>query len=385
LTLPAASGIDNTEGAVLSASAEPRAVWLLTTERAGDRAQILALAQVLAWPFQEKRLVFNKHYKLPNVVLGASPRSLDTRASSLLDPPWPDLVIASGRRCTPIARWIRNRSGDRVRLVHIGRPWAPLKHFDLIVTTPQYCLPRRSNVLHNTLTLNRADPAQLAAAADAWRSELERLPKPHVALVVGGSARPYHLDAATAGELGQQASALAEAAGGSLLVTTSRRTATGAVDALFAAISCPTYRHRWTEGAANPYLAFLALADSFVVTGDSASMLSEACATGKPVFVFPLPERLDRKMRNARQLRALAARCRKGIGAGRDRDGWLARAYDSLVDLGLIKSTRDMAQFHLNLIDGGLAARLGEAFVAKAERSDDDLARAAARVRALFS
>ena len=385
MTLPAATGIDETADAVHSASVEPRRGWRLTTARAGDRAQIRALAQTLGWPFEEKRLVFNKRYKLPNVVLGASPRSLDREASSWPAPPWPDLVIASGRRCTPIARWIRRRSAGRTRLVHIGRPWAPLKHFDLIVTTPQYCLPRRSNVLHNTVTLNRVDPARLAEAADAWKSQLERLPKPHVALVVGGSARPYHLDAATARKLGRQASALAAAAGGSLLVTTSRRTEAGVVDALFEAISCPAYRHRWTEGAENPYLAFLSLADSFVVTGDSASMLSEACATGKPVFVFPLPERPDRKMRNARRLRALAARHRKRPDAGREREGWLARTYDSLVDLGLIKSTRDMSQFHRSLIDRGLAVRLGETFAAQADRPADDLERAAARVRALFS
>ena len=38
-------------------------------------------------------------------------------------------------------------------------------------------------------------------------------------------------------------------------------------------------------------MAFLALADSFIVTSDSASMLAEACAAGKPVAMFDVPRR----------------------------------------------------------------------------------------------
>ena len=38
-------------------------------------------------------------------------------------------------------------------------------------------------------------------------------------------------------------------------------------------------------------MGYLALADALVVTGESASMLAEACATGKPVYIYPLNER----------------------------------------------------------------------------------------------
>jgi mitochondrial fission protein ELM1 len=42
----------------------------------------------------------------------------------------------------------------------------------------------------------------------------------------------------------------------------------------------------WESGEVNPYLGLLALADAIVVTSDSVSMVSEACATGRPVHVF---------------------------------------------------------------------------------------------------
>ena len=44
----------------------------------------------------------------------------------------------------------------------------------------------------------------------------------------------------------------------------------------------------WNGTGANPYFGMLGLADCIVVTGDSVNMVSEACATGKPVHVFQL-------------------------------------------------------------------------------------------------
>ena len=358
--------------------AVPPRVWLLTGQRAGDRAQILTLAETLGWPFEEKRLAHNLMAAVPNFLLGYSRLSLKARSADPLEAPWPDLVIASGRRSTPIARWIRRRSGGRTRLVHIGRPWAPLKHFDLIVSTPQYHLPKAPNVLHNVLSLSRVDPRRLEQAAATWAPRLADLPRPMIALIVGGDARPYVLDRAAAAELGRAANDLAADPGGSLLVTTSRRTRPDAVAALFAAISVPCFRHDWAAGGENPYFAFLALAESLIVTGDSASMLSEACATGKPLWVFGLSERPDFRMRLVRHFRELAK------GSDGRKTGWLASLFDRLVDLGLVGSIRDMTAFHQTLAARGLARRLTDSAPGQAEPVPDEISLTATRVCALF-
>ena len=53
----------------------------------------------------------------------------------------------------------------------------------------------------------------------------------------------------------------------------------------------PHRLYRWRpDDPDNPYLGFLALADRIIVTSDSMSMLVEATATGKPVFVFDLAD-----------------------------------------------------------------------------------------------
>src|SRR5262249_5574970 len=161
------------------------------------------------------------------------------------------------------------------RVVFIGTPWANLDHFDLVVTTPQYGLPARANVVLNWLPLHAVHEPALSAAAAAWQKRFRHLPQPWIALLVGGSSGPYDFTPGSARRRGLQASQLAEDLGGSLLVTTSARTDPRIAQSLAASVSAPNFWHHWSRGGAdNPYLAYLALADQIVVTADSISMIS---------------------------------------------------------------------------------------------------------------
>ena len=59
-----------------------------------------------------------------------------------------------------------------------------------------------------------------------------------------------------------------------------------AADALQAQLTAPNFCYRWGGGGDNPYRGLLALADAFVVTGESMSMLGEAAAMGRPLYIF---------------------------------------------------------------------------------------------------
>ncbi len=354
----------------------PPRLWLLMGHRAGDNAQVLALAEALGWPFEVKRFVYRKYELATNLLLGPTLAGIVRARSSPLAPPWPDLVISAGRRNEPVARWIQARSGGRARLVHLGRPWARIERFDLVITTPQYDLPNRPNVLVIEAPLHRITPARLAEAAAEWRPRLAHLPRPCIALLVGGNSAPYRLDARTAARLGREASAMAAAAGGSLLVTTSARTPTDAVAALKTVIDRPCFFYRWTaEAADNPYLAYLALADAIVVTGDSVSMVAEACATDKPVYLFD-PGRGRMSMREPRRSRSVAEEIRDF-----DAIGLLHR---TMMRLGPARMRRDIGAMLRRLVASGRAAWLGDGPPSATPQPLADLPRAAARVRGLF-
>jgi len=262
---------------------------MIDAYRAGEQAQVRALAENLGWPCETKQLTYRKRVVLPHVLGLASLRGITTESAAMLQPPWPDLVISSGVRNEPVCRWIRARSGGHTRYVHVGRPWGPLASFDLVVTTPQYRVPRRANVLNNTLTLHGVSPERLAAAREEWADTFAHLPRPRIAVIAGGDSGPFTLGPRATSRLARQVSALARQAGGSLLVSTSSRTSDEATAALRAGIDVPHFFYRWQPGdPANPYFGILAMADRLVVTGDSIAMLSEACATGRPVQMFDL-------------------------------------------------------------------------------------------------
>jgi hypothetical protein len=367
--------------------ATPAKVWVLLGPKAGDNGQLTSLANALGWPYETKQLVYNWLNRCPNLLLGASLISLDCRKSSPLTAPWPDVVIAASRRSAPIARWIKKQSGGRTRLVHLIHTQAPLDLFDLVITTPQFCLPCRPNILHNVAPLNRIAPDRLATAASQWETRLTDLPRPYTALLVGGNSSTYELDPATAADLGRQATTHVSASGGSLLVSTSPRTPAAATAALFAAIDCPAYCYCWRPNDAdNPYLAYLALADDFIVTVDSASQIVEACAMNRPVHIFAWPARPPRFMIDGALRRRLERHVNRSNGRGTlgHQDG-LSRLYCRLVYWGFIRPTRDLEAYLQGLKARGLITRLGETADAIPRQPLDDMERAVRRVRQLFA
>ena len=262
-------------------------VWVLRCNRVGDHAQGLALARALGWPFIVKETCFHWYELFFALAACATLAGLNRRRCSPLVPPWPDLVIVGGRENETPAKWIRKQSGGRSRIVVIGRYWTPPSELDFVVTTPQFRLPQNPNVLHNSFPLHPVTKATLAAAREVWAPRLAGARPPYLTLLVGGSSGPYVFSSESARRLGREASALARSLKATLLVSTSARTTRHAMKALEGAIDVPCMFYRWREGDAdNPYLGFLALADTVIVTGDSMSMLAEACTTGRPVHIF---------------------------------------------------------------------------------------------------
>lgn len=261
-------------------------VWVLADDRPGNVGQCLGVAEALGLPFAVKQIRYTRLGTLPNTLRGASLLGITAQSQAGLVGPWPRLVIAAGRRTAPVARWIKRRSG--AALVQIMDPGPGGRdEFDLIfVPNHDGTAPTGGNVRRVTGAPHRVTSAKLAEAAEIWRPRFAALPRPWLALIVGGATRRRPFTSAMATDLGKQAAALAARAGGSVLVTTSRRTGAEAEAALLAAIPEPRFVHAWGMEGENPYFGFLALADALVVTGDSVSMACEACAAPAPVYLY---------------------------------------------------------------------------------------------------
>ena len=337
-------------------------IWILLSYRAGMNSQILGLAEALDRPYELKRLSYRSGSAgwLPAYLCRVSLAGLDLAASSPLEPPWPDLLVTAGRRHEPVCRWIRERSKGRTRLVFLGRTWAASERFDLVVTTPQYRLEAGPHVLENPTTLHRVTDRRLTRAAERWRSRLGTLPRPRIAVLAGGTSGPYPFGPIAARRLARQAAEMASAEGGSLMVTTSARTSPLAAEALESALTDSAFFYRYApddtnnsspvplEG--NPYFGLLALADGVIVTGDSICMLSEAVATGKPVFIFDLAT-------GRRSMRGDPGDRRDG---GPDDFELRSFLYRLRMRLGPRALSRDITLVHRRLAASGKALWLGD-------------------------
>ncbi len=261
-------------------------VWLLVDDRAGNQSQCLGVGDALGLRREIRDLEYTAAAALPNFVMGKTFAGLTASSRVNLVPPWPDLIIAAGRRCSPVARHIKDKNDGRTFLVQIMYPGdTGLEEFDLVCTPRHDAIPDRPNILQITGAPHRVTQQRLAAAREEWSGRLAHLPGPRIALIVGGSTKRRTFTEQMARELGATASRLAAEAGGSLMVTTSRRSDDTA-DALIDEIRVPAEIFKWGDAGENPYLGYLAMADGVVVTGDSVSMCSEAAATPGPVWIY---------------------------------------------------------------------------------------------------
>lgn len=283
-------------------------IWALLDDRAGNRSQCLGVADGLGLPYVVKEVRYSVLARLPNGILGKSFAGLSMESRLGFRPPWPDVVIAAGRRTLPIARAVKARSiktsamnsgGGQARLVQIMYPGSSgIDDFDLIAV-PSHDRPREAaNILTVLGAPHGITPEKLSQADAEWRDSVSGLDAPRIAVLVGGSTRRRAFTPDMARELGRLVNGMAEAAGGSLMISTSRRTGKSAEAALVSEITVPHQIFCWGQaggleggqerglGGTNPYRGYLALADGVVVTGDSVSMCSEVCATQAPVYIY---------------------------------------------------------------------------------------------------
>ncbi len=353
-------------------------VWLLVGDKVGDNAQIDALVDALGWNCERKQLRFQARYARRRPFFRPSLSHLDRDRSDAIEPPWPDLILTIGRRPSMAALWIRKQAGDRTKVVIVGRPHRLLQQFDLVITSALFHLPDHPNVLKLRLPLMRYDEMRVAAAVDAWKERLLDLKRPLTAVFVGGPEDPFRFDARTARELLDQANNL-PGGDGTLVVVTSRRTPPEVVAALSMNLPSNARLYEWTnDQRLNPYAALLGLADRFIVSGDSISMMVEVARLGKPLAVAQLP------LRAAPWIRIEQAMARRFRAADSNGGGYWRRLKTFLHDQGIAPLARDIPGFHAMLFESGLAVPLGQPFPAQPGLPSDGLALAVSRIRKLL-
>ena len=361
----------------------PPCVWLLLGEKRGDNAQVRNLAHAVGWDSIEKTIYVKAAWKDAKPPVVASLDHIDRTRSAPLEGPWPDLILTAGRRLASVALFVKQASGGRTRIVVIGKPRGRRRDFDLIVVAAHYVLPDAPTVVRHALPLMGVDRDALDETKKAWVGRLTLLPRPLSALFVGGPTGGLRLDVSTARQLLEATRRTVEKRRGSLFIVSSRRTP-AEVSAFLREEKTPNeqlYLYDAEPTAQeNPYRGLLALADHFVVTMDSLSMMVEVASLGRPLSIFPL-ERESGSLEGALTSIGLLGRLdprEDSVPAG----GVAAR---TLAALGWPIHSRDLSAIARLLVRESLASWLGDPVVAPPRYQDPGLDEAAERVRALLA
>ena len=348
-----------------SASTSQPIIWTLLTQAPGDNGQCLALAEALDHPTEFRRLDWSvvdvaEDSAILRELLADTPEAEAWRDALDLCAPWPDLVICCGRRSDKVAFWIKRQSGGHTKIVSIGRARLSVALYDLLIAPPEFALPERANVVHIPLPMARQQERKPDAAAS--RANVP-VPKPWFAILLGGEVKQFASSERVLVEAARRAQAAAHRHGGSVVISTSRRTPRTLLAAVEGVLDRP-YIYRWSAAgtAENPYQTLLLESAALFVTADSVSMVLDGCGSGTPTYVIEYPDRLDL---TARLRRDLFRYTRKVITQLRN---WgFAKASDALDDAQewlhtrkILRYPRDLRRFHASVYKMGLAHPVSE-------------------------
>lgn len=257
--------------------------WIVTDGRMGTVATASGIAAELGLDADHKRVAPRALWStLPSWSV-LDPRDTFGGTGSAFAPPWPDIAIAAGARTIPYLQALRRASEGATFTVILQHPRTRADIADLI-WCPEHERLNAPNVISTLTSPHGMRPHRLAAMRRMPVAEIEALGGPLAAVLLGGPNRAYTFDAPARERLAECLRNLTKQ-GVSFLITPSRRTTA----ALFRTVTAATKGARrivWTREDTNPYWSFMAHADFTIVTADSVNMTSEACVTGRPVYVF---------------------------------------------------------------------------------------------------
>ncbi|MGC6511747.1 MAG: mitochondrial fission ELM1 family protein [Parvibaculales bacterium] len=263
-------------------------IWTLTNGMAGFEVQTSAVASHIAgYCGLDDNAVSRKTVCLSAPYKWLAPYGPAQKQASCT-PPYPDLLIASGRKSIPLARHIKKASGGSCYTVILQNPRISPRHFDF-VWAPAHDRLRGKNVFSTLLSPHGLTQESLLQAASDWAGKIKASAKQkRIGVLVGGPNKIYGFKDQDVRNLAQAVKHLAEA-GHFIMLSLSRRTPDGVEARLAEALSGHNH-FLWAprHGGDNPYRGILGLADAMLVTCDSVNMVGEACTTGVPVYILKL-------------------------------------------------------------------------------------------------
>lgn len=279
-----------------------REILILGDERIGTLSQSIGLAEEMGLSYEVLDLKYNKLSILPNFIFSDSLLRLDKTSRKKLEniSEFPKFIFSAGRKSAIAALYLKRKSQGQTKVVQIMNPNMDLRKFDLVI------LPRHDgiaeekfpNIINTIGALTKVNDKKILAEKEKFASWFESDKKYKISLMLGGASKKTKFTNESGANLAKLCSNISNNMNATLFILNSRRTGDELTNAVKSNLVCDFKFFDWKNlGNQNPYLASLAIADFFIITGDSVSMISECCSTGKPVYIFDEAEISSEKHR----------------------------------------------------------------------------------------
>ncbi|PIR31754.1 MAG: hypothetical protein COV36_07085 [Alphaproteobacteria bacterium CG11_big_fil_rev_8_21_14_0_20_44_7] len=236
-------------------------------------------------------------YEIDYIIEGDSEKRIKPASAEVKFEAQKKIIICCGLDTVNKATRLKSEDAGAF-LVCIQDPSKKHEEFDLIVIPEHDFPPEMDNVVTTLGIINHVNDRFLNYTLSLpehaeTKAKLEALPNPRIAVLLGGKHIGGEFGVEDAKNLATKLDEMVKELGGSLMITTSRRTESEPIEEFKKHITVPHefYDYNYDGQDLNPYNIMLALSDAEVITADSVRMCSEAASTGKPTIIC-IPEQV---------------------------------------------------------------------------------------------
>ncbi len=266
-------------------------ILILADERVGTYSQSIALAKESGLDYEIIFLEYNFLKALPNLFFSESlirlKKTSIEKLSSLNYAP--KYIISAGRKTAPIALFLKRKYNFLSKIIQIMRPEISLKKFDFVIV-PEHDEPKApypKNLILSIGALTKIERNNDQKIYEKFQVQFENFQKPIIALLIGGSTKKTQFLLKSAQELINQVLIIKKNMNATLIIVNSRRTDVKINNFIKKINEENLVFFDYNEiKESNPFGLILNVADFFIISGDSVSMISQCCSTGKSVFIF---------------------------------------------------------------------------------------------------
>ena len=190
-----------------------------------------------------------------------------------------DLVISCGRKSVIPSAIIKKKNAN-IFTIHIQDPKVNYKNFDVIIA-PEHDELKGENVISSKGSIHYITQSEIEKAKNYLVNKFHN--ENVVSLILGGPSKYYSFSNEDLTQVFRKIKSNFISQGYKALVIPSMRTPKRIIDLAMKEFVKVGFVVNTVDKQA--YLSALALATNIVVTCDSTSMISEAAASGKPIFV----------------------------------------------------------------------------------------------------